>query len=163
MDCSLYRLGQRISAVGGIQEKQAGFTVMVRLADDEVEELARVDSLVCDDGNTGRFSVFKRAVKLTVGRVVHIREAQLPILVLFNSLHEGVGNADGNIKVGDVVLVGLALNEIFDIRMVHAQHGHIGAAAGARPGRSRRRRGHKRAGNRPDRLLVRRRISPARR
>ncbi len=49
----------------------------------------------------------------------------------FNSLHESIGDPDRNIEIGDLVLIGLAGDEILHIRVVHAQDGHIGAAAGA--------------------------------
>ena len=49
----------------------------------------------------------------------------------FDGLHEGIGDADGDVEVGDGVFVGLAGDEIFDIRVVDAQDGHVGAAAGA--------------------------------
>ena len=58
-------------------------------------------------------------------------KTQIPIGIVFDSLHESIGDADRDIEIGDLVLVGLAGDEIFHIRMIHAQHGHIGAAAGA--------------------------------
>ena len=60
-----------------------------------------------------------------------IRETQIPICVVFHGLHEGIGDADRNVEIGDGVFVGLAGDEIFDIRVIHAQDGHVGAAAGA--------------------------------
>ena len=52
-------------------------------------------------------------------------------IVVRDSLHEGIGDADRDIEIGDGILVGLAGDEIFDIRMIDAQHSHVGAAAGA--------------------------------
>ena len=53
------------------------------------------------------------------------------IRVVLDGLHEGIGDADRDVEVGDGVLVGLAGDELFHIRVVDAQDGHIGAAAGA--------------------------------
>ncbi len=38
---------------------------------------------------------------------------------------------DRDVEVGDLVLVGLAGDELLHIRMIHPQDGHVGAAAGA--------------------------------
>ncbi len=38
---------------------------------------------------------------------------------------------DRDVEVGDLVLVGLAGDELLHIRVIHAQDGHVGAAAGA--------------------------------
>ena len=46
-------------------------------------------------------------------------------------MHEGVGDADGDIEVGDLILIGLAGDEFFDVGMIHAQDAHVGAAAGS--------------------------------
>ena len=66
-----------------------------------------------------------------VARIGYIREAQVPELVLVDRLHEGICDADGNVEIGNGVLVGLAAYEILDIRMVDAQHGHVGSPARA--------------------------------
>ena len=61
----------------------------------------------------------------------HVGEAQVPIRVGFDGAHEGVGDADGDVEVGDGVLIGLAGDEIFHVGVVDAQDAHVGAAAGA--------------------------------
>src|SRR6185369_14405482 len=55
---------------------------------------------------------------------------QFDIGVGIDGFHEGVGDADGNVEIGEVALV-LGVDEDFDIRMVAAQHAHLGATAGA--------------------------------
>ena len=55
---------------------------------------------------------------------------QLDIAVGVDGFHEGVGDADRDVEVGQVALV-LGVDEFLDIRMVAAQHAHLGAAAGA--------------------------------
>jgi len=48
-----------------------------------------------------------------------------------DGLHEGIGDADGEIEVGQVALV-LGVDEILDVRMIAAQDAHLRAPA--RPG-----------------------------
>jgi hypothetical protein len=55
---------------------------------------------------------------------------QLDIAVGFDGLHEGVGDADRDVEVGQVALV-LGVDEHLDVRMVAAQHAHLGAAPAA--------------------------------
>ena len=55
---------------------------------------------------------------------------QFDILVLFDGFHEHVGDANGNIEIGQVALV-FGVDEILDVRMVTAQHAHLRAAARA--------------------------------
>ncbi len=78
------------------------------------------------DGDAGLGRIFQGAVEAVVAGVGHIREAQLPIAVLLHRFHESIGNAHRNIEVGDRVFVRLAGDELLDIRVIHAQHGHIG-------------------------------------
>ena len=40
-------------------------------------------------------------------------------------LHESIGDTDGDIKVGNLIFVVLAGNEIFHIGMIHTQDGHV--------------------------------------
>ncbi len=55
---------------------------------------------------------------------------QFHLAVGFHRLHEGIGDAQGDVEVGQVALV-LGVDEVLDVRMVAAQHAHLGAAAGA--------------------------------
>ncbi len=50
--------------------------------------------------------------------------------IVVDRFHEGIGDADRDVEVGQVALV-LGVDEDFDIRMVAAQHAHLGATAGA--------------------------------
>jgi hypothetical protein len=52
---------------------------------------------------------------------------QFDVAVVLDRLHEGVGDADGDVEVGEVALV-LGVDEHLDVRMVAAQHAHLGAA-----------------------------------
>jgi hypothetical protein len=60
---------------------------------------------------------------------VDVGEDQFPVLVIPDGLHESVGDADGNVEVGDGVFADLGGDELFHIRVVHAHDAHIGAAA----------------------------------
>ncbi len=55
---------------------------------------------------------------------------QFDIGVAVDRFHEGVGDADRDVEVGQVALV-LGVDEDFDVGMVAAQHAHLRAAAGA--------------------------------
>ena len=56
---------------------------------------------------------------------MHIREAQFPILIIAHGTHESIRHADGNVEVCNLILIGLAGNEFFDIGMIHAQDAHV--------------------------------------
>jgi hypothetical protein len=53
---------------------------------------------------------------------------QLDVAVGLDGLHEGVGDADRDVEVGEVALV-LGVDEFLDVRVVAAQHAHLRAAA----------------------------------
>ena len=55
---------------------------------------------------------------------------QFDIGVGIDGLHEGVGDADRDVEVGQVAVV-LGVDEVLDVRVVAAQDAHLGAAAGA--------------------------------
>ena len=124
-------VGNRVGAVGGVEEEQAGFAVVVGLGDDLVEEGAGAQGAVGEDGQAGRLGFVEGAVEAFAFGGGDVEEAQRPIGVLFDGLHKGVGDADGNVEIGDGILVSLAVNEFFDIGMIDAENGHVGAAAGA--------------------------------
>jgi len=96
-----------IAAVGGVQEQDARLAVVVRLAGDQVKEIAGAH----------------RLPDLAVSRV-----DQVKILVVLHRPHEGVGHTHRDIEVRDMALVGLAGNELSNVRVVDAQHGHVGPA-----------------------------------
>ena len=54
---------------------------------------------------------------------------QLDIGVGIDGLHERIGDADRDVEVGEVAVV-LGVDEVLDVRMVAAQHAHLGAATG---------------------------------
>ena len=56
---------------------------------------------------------------------------ELVVGILLDRLHEGFGEADGDVEVGEDGLIPLAHDEIHDIGMVDAQDPHVGAAPGA--------------------------------
>jgi len=103
----------------------------MRLLHKEVKELARLDGLMDPDWQTRFFGSIDRSVELFVSRMMHIGETQFPICVIFHGLHKLVGNAQGNVEVGDCHFAGFALDESFHVGMVDPQHAHIGSAARA--------------------------------
>ena len=121
----------RVGAVGGVEEEHARLAVVVGLLDDLVEQVARPQGLVDFDRDAGGLGLLERAVELAVIGRKHVRETQVPIRVIFHGPHEGIRDAHGNVEVGDRVFVGLAGDELFHVRVIHAQHGHVGAAARA--------------------------------
>ena len=56
---------------------------------------------------------------------------QLDIGVGIDGLHEGIGDADRDVEVGQVAMV-LGMDEVLDVRMVAAQDAHLRAATSAR-------------------------------
>ncbi len=127
----LVKVGDRVGAVGGIQEEEAGLTVVVRLLDDLLEEVAGAHGLVNSKGDALGFRLLEGAFEALGARVGEVGETQRPFAVFIDRGHEGIGDADGDIEIGDLVLVGLAGDELLHIRVVNAQDGHVGAAAGA--------------------------------
>ena len=128
----LVQVRHRVGAVGGIQEEHARLAVVVRLGDDLVEQVARADGLIDAHGDAGGFGLFERAAEACGSRAMHVGEAQVPIRVVLRRrcMNASVMPTE-MLKLVICVFVGLAGDELFDIRMVHAQHGHVGAAAGA--------------------------------
>ncbi len=99
-----------VGAIGGVEEERAGFAVVVREGDDLVEQIA--------GAHRARHRAVARADQREVGVGLH-------------GLHERVGDAHGDVEVADLAFFGLATDEIFDVGVIHAQDGHVGAAAGA--------------------------------
>ena len=99
----------RVAAIRRVQEERAGFAVVMRVGDDLVEQVARPH----------------RAPDLPVARA-HQREVGVGL----NRLHKGVGDADRDVEVADVAFFFLARHELFDVRVIDLQDGHVGAAAG---------------------------------
>ena len=56
----------RVGAVGGVQEQHARLAVMVRLAGDLLEQLARPHGLMDFDRHTGGFRLLERAAETLV-------------------------------------------------------------------------------------------------
>ena len=55
---------------------------------------------------------------------------QFDFAVGLHRLHEGVGDADRDVEVGQIAGI-LGMNEIFDVRVVATQHPHLRTAAAA--------------------------------
>lgn len=125
----LVKVRDGVGTVGGIQEEETGLAVVVRLLDDLLEEVAGAHGAVNTEGDALGFSLFEGALEALAARIKQIGEAQRPLAVFGNGGHESIGDADGNVEIGDLVLVGLAGDEILDIRVVDAQDGHVGTAA----------------------------------
>ncbi len=83
----------RVIAVGGIQKQHSWFAIVVRLLDDLIEQLARIDCFISMDGNASGFGLFDGAAEAFVFHLFKVRETQRPFLVIFYSLHEGIGDA----------------------------------------------------------------------
>ncbi len=111
--------------VHAVEEQDARLGVVVGRAHDLVPQLAR-----------GHLAIDPQAVVALVGAGLLDVGAglgamhQFDIAVGFDRLHEGVGDADRDVEVGQVALV-LGVDEGFDIRVVAAQHAHLRAAAAA--------------------------------
>jgi hypothetical protein len=101
----------------------------MRLGDDLLEKLTGAHLRMDFDRDAGFFSLLERTVEVVVAGAGDVGEAQLPPVIALHRLHESVGDADGNVKVGDRVFIGLAGDEFLDIGVIDAQDSHIGAAA----------------------------------
>ncbi|MPN20373.1 hypothetical protein SDC9_167752 [bioreactor metagenome] len=120
-----------VGAVGGIQEEHTRLTVVVGLLHDLLKQVTGAQGLVFLERDASGLGLLKGALKAFGTRIGEIGVAQGPFGVVFDCLHEGICDAHRDVKVGDLVLVGLAGNELFHIRVIDTQHGHVGAAAGA--------------------------------
>ena len=52
-------------------------------------------------------------------------------LALVQGLHEGVGDGDGDIEIGQFIRLVLTGDKFFDIRVIDPENGHVGPPAGA--------------------------------
>ncbi len=117
-----------VGPVGRIQEQHSRLTVMMRLVDDLLEKVACPNRFISTERYASGFSLLRRTTETTVFRRHDIRETQFPIGIIFDRLHESVGNTHRDIKIGDLVFINLASDEFVNIRMVHAQDTHVGSA-----------------------------------
>ncbi len=76
------------------------------------------------------FSQTSRALSLP-DRLLGLGMDQVVLTIILDRRHEGVGDRDRDIEVGDLGRVVLAGDEIHDIRMIHPQDAHVGAPTGA--------------------------------
>ena len=53
---------------------------------------------------------------------------QIIVFIPFDGLHKSFGQADGDVEVIQLLFVGLAHDEIHDVRVINPQNAHIGAA-----------------------------------
>jgi len=100
-------MGGGVVAVQAVKEDDAGLAVFPSLVDDPLIDLAGVHG----------------AAFFLVAGVV-----QVVFFITLHGLHEFFGQADGDVEVVELLLVGLAHDEIHDIRVVNPQDAHIGAA-----------------------------------
>ena len=100
-------MGDRVAAIGRVDEKRSRFAVMMRKADDFRKEIARTD----------------RLPYLAIARV-----AQSEIDIFLDGRHKFVGNGDRDVEVGNGALGCFRFDETFDVGMVHEQDAHVGAA-----------------------------------
>jgi len=100
----------RVVAIEAVEEDDSRLAVLPRLLDDAVEHLAGVEG----------------TADLPAARV-----EEVVLLILLHRFHELFGDADGDIEVVELLLVGLAHDEIHDVRVVDPEDAHVGAAAGA--------------------------------
>ncbi len=121
-----FAIRQVVVAVHQVDEQHTRFCVIVGALDDLTPQVTCANFAV----NPQTIGALHSAGLLDCGgrfRLVH----QLEFLIVFNRLHQGVGDADGNVEVAQIALV-LGADEFFDIRMVAAQHAHLRTAP--RPG-----------------------------
>ena len=115
-----------VVATDGVEEQDAGLGEVVGGLHDGVPQLpgrhAAVDPL---------------AVVTLVGAGGHDLAAgagavhQIPVGVVLQRLHEGVGDADRDVEVVPAARGALGGDEVQHVRMVDAQHAHLGATAAA--------------------------------
>ena len=104
-DLALVRRG--VVAIDAVKEHDAGIAGLPRLFHEQIKNLPR--------GQPPRG--FARG-----------RQAQVIVLAALHGLHEGFGQAHGKIEVVEFPFPFLGADEVHDIRMVHAEDAHIGAA-----------------------------------
>ncbi len=126
----LVQMRHRVGAVGGVQEEHPRFAIVVRLGNDFIEQLTGAHGFIRFEGYARCFGLFEGTVETMIAGSIYIREAQFPHSVFTHGAHKSIRNPHRNIEIGDGVFIRLTGNELFDIRVIHAQHGHIGAPPG---------------------------------
>src|SRR5215217_3343106 len=96
------------------------------LFNDLVKEVACLHFAVAKNGNAFLLSLIDRALKLAALHFGNIWEAKFPVPIFLDGAHERVSNAHRDIEISNIVFVGLGGNKVFHIRVVDAQHSHIG-------------------------------------
>ena len=121
----VWKEGLLAAGVGGLVGAEVRHRiVVVGLVDEEHPRLARLPGAVDDLGpDLTRVQLADHLPRLGVQQVVH------PVRV--DRRHEGVGDRDRDVEVGDLGRVVLAGDELHDVRVVHPEDAHVGAAAGA--------------------------------
>ena len=115
-----------VVAVDAVEEEDARLGVVVRRAHDLVPQVLRA-----------HLAVHPQAVAaLVAAAFLHFLRGlgavhELDFAVGLHGLHERVGDAHGDVEVGEVALV-LGVDEALDVRVVAAQHAHLRAAARSR-------------------------------
>ena len=100
-------LRRGVIAVGRVDEQHPGLAVVPGQVDDAVEHLAGA-----------------QGVDHLAGGGVD----QVVFQVVFDRGHEGVGDGHAEVEVGEPGLVLLGDDEVEDVRVVDAEHAHVGAA-----------------------------------
>ena len=102
------QLRRSVIAVGGVDEQHPGFAVVPGQVDDAVEHLAGA-----------------QGVDHLAGGGVH----QVVFAIVAHRGHEGVGDGHAEVEVGEPGLVLLGGDELENVRVIHAEHAHVGASA----------------------------------
>ncbi len=95
---------QWIGSVGSIQEEHPWFPVVVCMPDNQIEDFSCADLL---DHFAG------------------VRRDQAELGILLHGAHEFIRDPHGDVEIRDLVFVVLAGDELSNVRMVDAQHGHV--------------------------------------
>ncbi len=114
-----------VVAVDAVEEEDARLGVVVGRAHDLFPQLVRAHLAVDPAAVLALVGAGRHDVGGGLGLV-----RQFDVAVVLDCLHEGIRDADGDVEVGEVALV-LGVDEHLDVRMVAAQHAHLGAAARA--------------------------------
>src|SRR5205814_1401781 len=114
---------QVVVAVDAVEEQNPRLGVVVRRAHDLVPQLARSDLSVRPQAVGPLVRFFARPGL----RLVRELEGQ----IFFYREHELVGDADGDVEVGELARV-LGVDELLEVRVIATQHAHLRAAARAR-------------------------------
>ena len=116
---------QVVVLVHAVEEQDARLGVVVGRAHDLVPQLARAHLAVHPHGVVALVGAGLLDLFGGLGLVHEFDEA-----VGLDGLHEGVGDADRDVEVGEVAVV-LGVDEVLDVRVVAAQHAHLRATTGA--------------------------------